>query len=200
MRIYVIRHGQSEANLLVAHAGWSQVPLTEKGVAQAVAAGKRLEGLHFDKIIASDTHRAQQTVQNALPGREYVTDSRLREISTGVLEGRRVADCAAELGEPYDRARITRDFTLYGGENWQMIRSRVSEFMDEMAKEPEDAQIAVFCHEGSANCMLCHVMECQLPRITALADNCSISVFTYKNGKWIVNKWNETGNVVPEAK
>ena len=37
MRIYVIRHGQSEANLVVAHAGWNQVPLTEKGVAQAKA-------------------------------------------------------------------------------------------------------------------------------------------------------------------
>ena len=200
MRIYVIRHGQSEANLRVAHAGWSQVPLTETGVAQAAAAGKRLEGLHFDKIIASDTLRAQQTAQNALPGRDYVTDSRLREINVGVLEDRLVADCIAELGEPYMKARATRDFTPYGGENWQMIRGRVTEFMDELTKEPEDAQIAVFCHEGSANCILCHVMECQLSRITALADNCSISVFTYKKGDWIVNKWNETGNVIPEAK
>lgn len=200
MRIYVIRHGQSEANLVVAHAGWSQVPLTEKGIAQAVAAGKRLEGLHFDKIISSDTYRAQQTVQNALPGREYVTDRRLREIDVGALEDRRVAECAAELGEPYHRARAIRDFTPYGGENWQMIRSRVSEFMDELTQESEDAQIAVFCHEGSANCILCHVLECQLSRITALADNCSISVFSYKKGNWIVNKWNETGNVVPEAK
>ena len=200
MRIYVIRHGQSEANLVVAHAGWNQVPLTEKGVAQAKAVGERLKGLHFDKVISSDTYRAQQTARNALPGREYVTDSRLREIGVGKLEGHRVADCAKELGKPYEIARTIRDFTPYGGESLQMMQRRVSEFMDELTNEPDDAQIAVFCHEGSVTCMLCHVLECNLPRITALADNCSISVFTFKKGNWIVNKWNETGNVVPEAK
>ena len=200
MRIYVIRHGQSEANLLVAHAGWNNVPLTEKGIAQAKAVGERLKDLHFDKVIVSDTYRAQQTARNAMPGRDYVTDWRVREISTGELEGHLVSECSEKLGEPYEIARTIRDFTLYGGENQQMMQRRVSEFMDELTAEPEDSQIAVFCHEGSVTCMLCHVMECNLPRITALADNCSVSVFTYKKGNWIVNKWNETGNVIPEAK
>lgn len=199
MRIYVIRHGQSEANLVVAHAGWSQVPLTEKGLAQAAAVGERLKGVHFDKVIASDTYRAQQTARAALPGRDYVTDWRLRELSVGMLEGRRVSDCARELGEPYDRCRTIRDFTPYGGENLEQMQRRVSEFMNDLTKEPEDAQIAVVCHEGSMNCMLCHVLECTLQRITALTDNCSICVFTYKGGNWLLNKWNETGNVIPEA-
>ena len=200
MRIYVIRHGQSEANPVVAHAGWSDVPLTEKGVAQAVAVGERLKGIHFDKVIASDTYRAQQTAQNALPGCEYVTDCRLREIGVGRLEGCLVEDCVRELGEPYDRSRAIRDFTAYGGENLQQMQRRVSAFMADLTKEPEDAQIALFCHEGSMNCLLGHVLDCTLPRITALTDNCSICVFTYKNGNWILNKWNETGNVIPEHK
>ena len=198
MRIYVIRHGQSEANLVVAHAGWSSVPLTQKGVAQAVAVGERLKDVHFDKIITSDTYRVQQTAQAALPGRAYTTDSRLREIGVGRLEGRLVSDCERELGEPYDISRSIRDFTAYGGENLQQMQRRVSAFMDDLTKEPEDSQIAVFCHEGSMNCMLCHVLECTLPRITALTDNCSICVFTYKKGNWILNKWNETGKLVPE--
>lgn len=199
MRIYVIRHGQSEANLHVAHAGWSQVPLTEKGIAQAKAVGERIRDLHFDKVIVSDLRRAQQTAQLALPGWEYQTDWRVREICVGSLEGRRVVDCAVEMGEPYNKNRTLRDFTPYGGENLEQMQCRVSEFMDDLAKEPEDAQIAVVCHEGAINCMLCHVMQCNLPRMTALADNCSVSVFTYKEGCWYVNKWNETGNLIPEA-
>ena len=200
MRIYVIRHGQSEANLAVMHAGWSAVSLTEKGVAQAAAVGERIKDIHFDKVIVSDTYRAQQTARAALPGREYVSDWRLREIGVGKLEGRLVADCERELGESYDKSRTIRDFTAYGGENLQQMQKRVSEFMDELTNEPDDAQIAVVCHEGSMNCMLCHVMACTMPRITALTDNCSICVFTYKNGNWILNKWNETGNVIPEHK
>lgn len=199
MRIYVLRHGQSEANLQGAHAGWAQVPLTEKGLAQAAAAGERLKALRFDKVIVSNLRRAQQTAQAALPGYEYRTDWRVREIGVGSLEGRRVEDCIVELGEPYSQHRALRDFTAYGGENLEQMQRRVSEFMDDLTKEPENAQIAVVCHEGAMYCMLRHVMQCTLPHLTAFADNCSVCVFTYKAGRWVLNKWNETGSLIPET-
>lgn len=200
MRIYVIRHGQSEANLVTAHAGWSQVPLTQKGIAQAQAVQPRLKALHFDKVIVSDLRRAIQTAQNALPGYDYAYDWRIREIGVGKLEGELVSDCRVKLGESYDRNRKDRDFRDYGGEDLVMMQERVAAFMEDLTKEPEDAQIAVVCHEGAIFCMLCHVLQCQPTRLTGLADNCSISVFTYKSGQWTLNKWNETGNLIPEAK
>ena len=200
MRIYVIRHGQSEANLKTAHAGWSQVPLTEKGIAQAQAVQPRLRELHFDKVIVSDLLRARQTAKNALPGYDYTYDWRIREIGVGQLEGELVSDCEAKLGESYIRNRQNRDFTAYGGENLEIMQARIAAFMDDLTREPEDAQIAVVCHEGAIFCMVCHVLQCQSTRLAGLADNCSISVFTYKSGQWILNKWNETGNLIPEAK
>ena len=200
MRIYVIRHGQSEANLKTAHAGWSQVPLTEKGIAQAQAVQPRLRELHFDKVIVSDLLRARQTAENALPGYDYTYDWRIREIGVGRLEGELVSDCEAKLGESYIRNRQNRDFTAYGGENLEMMQARIASFMDNLTQEPEDAQIAVVCHEGAIFCMVCHVLQCQPTRLAGLADNCSVSVFTYKSGQWILNKWNETGNLIPEAK
>ena len=200
MRIYVIRHGQSEANLKNAHAGWSQVPLTEKGIAQAQAVQPRLRELHFDKVIVSDLLRARQTAENALPSYDYTYDWRIREIGVGQLEGELVSDCEAKLGESYIRNRQNRDFTSYGGENLEMMQARIGSFMDDLTKESEDAQIAVVCHEGAIFCMVCHVLQCQPTRLAGLADNCSVSVFTYKSGQWILNKWNETGNLIPEAK
>ena len=200
MRIYVIRHGQSEANLKTAHAGWSQVPLTEKGIAQAQAVQPRLRELHFDKVIVSDLLRARQTAENALPGCDYTYDWRIREIGVGRLEGELVSACEAKLGESYIRNRQNRDFTAYGGENLEIMQARIGSFMDDLTREPEDAQIAVVCHEGAIFCMVCHVLQCQPTRLAGLADNCSVSVFTYKSGQWILNKWNETGNLIPEAK
>ena len=199
MRIYAIRHGQSEANLHRMHGGWAQVPLTEKGIAQAIAAGQRLQGMHFDKVMVSDLLRAQQTAEHVLPGFEYLPDLRLREICLGSLEGRFVSDCEAELGEVYIARRKCWDFTAYGGENLQQIQQRVSAFLEEMAKEPEDAQVAAVCHEGTILCMLRHVMGCDLPYLSAFADNCSVSVFTFRDQHWVLNKWNETGNLIPEA-
>lgn len=200
MRIYVIRHGQSEANLITAHAGWSQVPLTPKGIAQAQAVQPRLKALHFDKVIVSDLRRAIQTAQNALPGYDYAYDWRIREIGVGKLEGELVSDCRVKLGESYDRNRKDRDFRDYGGEDLVMMQERVAAFMEDLTKEPEEAQIAVVCHEGAIFCMLCHVLQCQPTRLAGLADNCSVSVFTYKSGQWTLNKWNETGKLIPEAK
>ncbi|MBR5440862.1 MAG: histidine phosphatase family protein, partial [Prevotella sp.] len=98
-RIYVLRHGQSEANLQVAHAGWSHVPLTEKGLAQARAAAARMHEVHYDKVIVSDLHRAIQTAQCALPDYTYEMDWRIRELGVGNLEGRKVADCLREMGD-----------------------------------------------------------------------------------------------------
>ena len=199
MRIYAIRHGQSEANLKAAHAGWAQVPLTEKGHAQAEAVQHRLKEVHFDKVIVSDLRRAIQTAQHALPDYDYEYDWRIREIGVGNLEGKLVSDCETELGETYIQNRQNRDFTAYGGENLEMMQQRIASFMDDLTGEPEDAQIAVVCHEGAICGMLCHVLQCWPERLAARSDNCSVSVFTYQSGNWTLNKWNETGNLIPEA-
>ena len=45
MELYAIRHGQSAANAIQAHAGWAQVPLTELGREQAAKTGGAAQGL-----------------------------------------------------------------------------------------------------------------------------------------------------------
>ena len=198
MRVYMIRHGQSEANARDAHAGWAHVPLTEKGFAQAREVGERLRALKFDKVIVSDLLRAQQTAQNALPEYEHLTDARVRELHVGSLSGYLVQECEEKFGEEYIINRVERNFVPYGGEDLDQLRQRVCSFMDDMAKEPEDAVVAVVCHEGAMIMMLMQVLQCDLRYMPAHADNCCVSVFTYKSGKWTVNKWNETGNLIPE--
>lgn len=73
MVIYVVRHGQSTANASATLAGWAQVPLTEKGVQQALQTRSLLQDIRFDKVISSDLLRAVQTAENALPGYEIQT-------------------------------------------------------------------------------------------------------------------------------
>ena len=97
MELYAIRHGQSAANAIQAHAGWAQVPLTELGREQAAKTGELLKGLEFERIIVSDLLRARETAQIALPGRNFEQDPRLRETNVGSLQGRRVVELTAEL-------------------------------------------------------------------------------------------------------
>lgn len=194
MILYAIRHGESLANATAAHAGWAQVPLTEKGIEQAKRTAALIQDVRFDKVITSDLLRAIQTAEYALPGCRKERDARLREISVGSLSGRFLTDCEAELGSLYLRHRHDHNFTAYGGENMDDLRRRVADFLNDLCQEPADSKIAVVCHEGSIFAMLCHVLQCSLPRHAAAAANCSVSVFAYENGRWSLCKWNETGS------
>ena len=195
MELYAIRHGQSAANAIQAHAGWAQVPLTELGREQAAKAGELLKGLEFERIIVSDLLRARETAQIALPGRNFEQDSRLRETNVGSLQGRRVVDLTAELGEEYVRRRVARDYRVYGGEDTRAHYDRVAEFMKDLESAPDDARIAAVCHEGTIMAMLCYVLHTDIPRNIIHVANCAVCAFRYKNGTWELGEWNETGSV-----
>ena len=55
MIVYVLRHGQSEANRDGVCAGWADSPLTELGIQHAKNAGKMLRGIKFDKIFLANS-------------------------------------------------------------------------------------------------------------------------------------------------
>ena len=57
MKIYFMRHGESENNLNGRMTGWMDAPLTERGVEQARAASVKLRGITFDKVFSSDLVR-----------------------------------------------------------------------------------------------------------------------------------------------
>lgn len=195
MELYAIRHGQSAANAIQAHAGWAQVPLTELGREQAAKTGELLKGMEFDRVIVSDLLRAKETAQIALPGRNFEQDPRLRETNVGSLQGRRVVDLTAELGEEYVRRRLARDYRVYGGEDTHAHYDRVAEFMKDLESAPEDARIAAVCHEGTIMAMLCYVLHADIPRNIIHVANCAVCAFKFGNGVWELGEWNETGSV-----
>ena len=88
MKLYLVRHGQSVANATKIHSGWSQVPLTEQGRADAARAGEYLQTLQFDRVYSSDLTRAIETAQIALPDCTPTQLSLIRERTVGFVDGR----------------------------------------------------------------------------------------------------------------
>lgn len=189
MKLYLIRHGESEANTNRLHAGWQQVALTEKGKSQARQAGEYLKTIQFDKIFSSDLIRAEQTVQNALPDLAYETDSLLREINVGTLRGKTKEECCQEYGESYLVNKAAHDFTVYGGENEKMLLDRVEQFMSKIENHSFE-RVAVFAHEGFIRGMLEKVLDFKVAVGKVCFDNCMISVFEFKDGNWRLCAWN----------
>lgn len=84
--IYLVRHGQSEANITKVMGGDS--PLTSLGQEQALALGKKLKDVDFAAVFSSNKLRAKQTAKLIIEGRDFEvqTHNDLRERSFGSLD------------------------------------------------------------------------------------------------------------------
>ena len=105
-RLVLIRHGQSSWNLENRFTGWWDVDVTEKGAAEARAAGELMaaKGLDFDMTFTSLQTRAIKTLNLALEamGRLWLPtekDWRLNERHYGGLTGLDKAETAAKHGD-----------------------------------------------------------------------------------------------------
>lgn len=64
--LVLVRHGQSQWNLENRFTGWVDVPLSKKGIEEAISAGKKLKDMRFDTIYVSHQLRAIQTLHYIL--------------------------------------------------------------------------------------------------------------------------------------
>ena len=112
-QVVFIRHGESEWNMENRFTGWTDVPLSDKGIAEAREAGKLLkkEGFVFDLTFTSVLKRAIKTlwltlVEMDLMWVPVVHSWRLNERHYGALQGLNKAETAAKYGD--DQVKIWR--------------------------------------------------------------------------------------------
>ncbi|MFZ1679508.1 MAG: 2,3-bisphosphoglycerate-dependent phosphoglycerate mutase [Rhizobiaceae bacterium] len=131
--LVLVRHGQSEWNLKNLFTGWRDVDLTDKGVAEAIAAGRALKarGLVFDIAFTSALKRAQRTLTLMLgelgqDGLETLRDQALNERDYGDLSGLNKDDARVKWGEEQvHRWRRSYDIAPPGGESLKDTGARV---------------------------------------------------------------------------
>ena len=123
--LVLVRHGQSEWNLKNLFTGWKDVGLTEKGIAEAKAAGERLrrKRLRFDIAYTSVLTRAQHTLDLMLDelgqkGLKTLKDQALNERDYGDLTGLNKDEARKKWGEEQVHVwRRSYDVPPPGGES-----------------------------------------------------------------------------------
>ena len=179
MKLYVIRHGQSETNKTGCYTGWAQVSLTEKGVEDAKSIRPLLDKVPFDKIFTSDLIRARQTAENAIPGCTYEQTPLLREINVGTLAGRP----SAGLTEQEKQKIQSSGYVDFDGESREDLKARIHTFLSQV--ETLDCEyVAAFSHAGFLLSMLREIIGPSGKKNAICCGNCTVAIYEYTDGNW----------------
>jgi len=161
--LYYIRHGQTEWNASGRVQGWRDIPLNDKGRAQAAQAGGILsellarDGREASTLphVASPLGRTRETMElvrasAGLPREGYALEARLREIGYGDWEGMTFA----EMRTAHPAHYALRDADKWSvaapnGESYAMLAARVREWLSALAGDT-----VVVAHGGTMRALM----------------------------------------------
>lgn len=152
-RLILIRHGQTEFNLVGRMQGQLDTPLTDAGRAEAEAAAAELGSWPIGTVVSSDLERARDTaalVADAL-GLAYTTDERLRETDLGDWSGEAHTDVDAVFPGQRSHWRLNPSWAPPNGETRLEVSDRSEEVVAElMAGNAWDAgTVMLVAHGGT---------------------------------------------------
>lgn len=116
--VYLVRHGQTFFNRYNRMQGWSDSPLTPKGIADAELAGKELSKINFAQAYSSDRSRAMDTARIIL-GKSFYLDTpytitpHFREEFYGYFEGEDSHKAWYMTGASHDAQTFKEIITKY---------------------------------------------------------------------------------------
>ena len=155
MRLYLVRHGQTDWNVQKRAQGHTDRPLDSIGQEQARLVGKAFLDLPVQRILTSDLLRASQTAEE-ISRRTKVpleVNTSLRERGFGEWEGQNFAEIAIRFGFEADFRGVTRnEVTPPGGESFVEVWSRLESVVADVRKRNEDT--AIVAHGGTCSLLM----------------------------------------------
>lgn len=130
-KLVLIRHGESEWNLLGKWTGWTDVSLTEKGANDAKKMGELIRDIKFDEIYTSKLKRSIETMRNVLEtqgqaGHESTSVEQLNERDYGDYTGMNKWDVKEKVGDvKFNAIRRNFDEPIPNGETLHDVYNRV---------------------------------------------------------------------------
>jgi len=187
-QIFLARHGETEWNAIRRVQGWTDIPLSAKGVAQAKALGKRLENVPLSAVYSSDLSRALETARPAALYHQLspIPLPDMREKSFGEWEGLTQCDLERNYPELWHRYHHERDMNAIvpGGETWPQVQARIRSALHLILDQHpgSDDCVLVVGHGGSGRIILLEALQAELSTLLRLhLDNASLSRLDFRS-------------------
>ncbi len=184
MRLFLVRHGQTDANLKRLLQGSSNGILNATGIQQVEQLGHHLKNVALDHIYASDMQRAVDTAGAIarLHGLMVEVDCQLREWDVGELDGQPAAVYLKMIqGMPLSQ------FSPPGGQMLPEVRKRADAVIRRLVEEHMGESIMICSHGDFMRVLTGSMLQIDIDAATAFHfDNASYSVFEYLDKRWKV--------------
>ncbi|HIR28498.1 MAG TPA: histidine phosphatase family protein [Candidatus Choladousia intestinigallinarum] len=197
MRLYIVRHGETQWNTEGRLQGRADIPLNEKGRAVARATALGMKDIPFDMAFTSPLVRAKETAQIILGDRQVPLepDARIQEINFGEMEGCRIRDTNGEVIIPLFQKFFDHPSEYLppkDGETILELCGRTAEFLEELKNRKDLAgkTILAATHGAASRAMLLNITRRPVAEFwgKGVPKNCSVSVAELEHGEWILKK------------
>lgn len=188
MKIFLIRHGETDWNLAGRLQGRENIPLNDTGRQQAEGCGEALaamSGMKWMAVYTSPLSRARETadiIAAVLGVRDVFEDADLMERDYGKASG---------LTEP-ERKNLFPDGLYEGVEDWELLRNRVYDAIKRCAKKFYPENIIVVSHGSAINSILAELSNHLIGTGKTRLKNACVSLLKYESDKMEIVFHNKT--------
>ena len=184
VELHLIRHGQTNWNEERRAQGQSDSKLTKIGKEQAIALGKKIKQIKFDKIFCSSSLRTRQTAELVFPKTELKIEylDSLREIFLGPWEGKLYKDIEVENPESHNHFwKEPHLFKLTGAENFYQLQKRAIKVVDSIVEKFESKKVVIVSHGALIKTLLCFAERKPIKELWSPPHmhNCAHSIILY---------------------
>ncbi len=186
MKLYVLRHGQTDWNIAGKTQGRTETELNNTGIEQAKKAGDQIKKYKINLIICSPLKRARQTAEiiNTVTNCQIIIDDRIIERDCGNIEGTTDEEWASIVNEDIN---IINNYNV----NWnkqnvepiQNVCNRVWNLLEEIKEKYKDKSILLVTHGGTCRAINAYFNGISKDGIvhSAKIKNCEIREYEFKN-------------------
>lgn len=176
LELILVRHGETESNIRGTYCGWTDVPLTPRGISQTRCTARKLRGTAFDAVYSSPLKRALHTAEIILSENRYSGASRqqpaiicsdsLKEHNFGIWEDLTIGEIRSRYPKEADEwERDWINFTVEGGESALQGYERIAGFLDRLTEGAKQGKILIVAHLGSIRYILIHLLGMKIEDI-----------------------------------
>lgn len=190
MKLYIIRHGQTDWNKIRKMQGHSDIPLNDYGRELAKVTADGLSEVSFDLAYTSPLIRAKETAEIILDGREVplIEDERIKEIGFGVCEGMEF-DREMDTGIGAELVKFFDEPASYqppkGAESIESLMERTDTFLKELYHNDalQNSNILLSTHGAALRGLLASIKGLPIEELWqgGVQKNCAVSIIEVRN-------------------